>query len=274
MTPEVIAAGSCRFHPAASSTHKAIRMTRQIDKARRFHSLHLDGPLVLFNIWDPGSAKAVAEAGAQAIATGSWSVAAANGYPDGEAMPLALALDNIARIAAACDLPLTVDLERGYDDVGATVRGAIAAGAVGCNLEDGLADGMRAIEDQAARIAAARAAADAAGVPMFINARTDLFLQAAPDTHDAALVDQALQRAQAYAAAGADGVFVPGLVDASLIASLVDASPLPVNIMVLPAAPPLARLAELGVARVSHGPGPYLVAMQGLAAAAAEAGRR
>jgi 2-methylisocitrate lyase-like PEP mutase family enzyme len=250
-------------------------MTPQIDKARRLHSLHLgETPLMLFNIWDPGSAKAVADAGADAIATGSWSVAAAHGFADGEAMPLALALDNIARIAAVCDLPLTVDLERGYDDIGATIRGAISAGAVGCNLEDGLADGMRAIDDQAARIAAARAAADAAEVPMFINARTDLCLQAARDAHDTALVEQALPRARAYAAAGADGIFVPGLVDEALIAALVQASPLPVNIMVLPGAPSLARLAELGVARVSHGPGPYRTAMQALAAAAVEATRR
>jgi 2-methylisocitrate lyase-like PEP mutase family enzyme len=132
---------------------------------------------------------------------------------------------------------------------------------------------MRTVEDQAARIAAARAAADTAEVPMFINARTDLFLQAAPAAHDTTLLEQALQRARAYAAAGADGMFVPGLVDEALIARLVEASPLPVNIMVLPAAPPLARLAALGVARVSHGPGPYLAAMQALAAAATEATR-
>lgn len=246
--------------------------TAQIDRARRLHSLHLDShPLVLFNVWDAGSARAVADAGALALATGSWSVAAAHGHGDGEGLPLPLVLANIARIAAASALPLSVDLERGYDDIGETVRGAIAAGAVGCNLEDGLADGLRDAQAQAARLAAARAAAESTGVPMFINARTDVFLQAPREQHDAALVDEALRRGRAYAAAGADGLFVPGLADAALIGRLVAASPLPVNIMAMPGVPPLATLADLGVARVSHGPGPYRIAMQALADAAREA---
>lgn len=241
----------------------------QIEQARHFRSLHQPGqPLVLFNIWDAGSARAVAQAGAPALATGSWSVAAAHGLGDGERVPLALALDNVARIVAACDLPLTVDLERGYEDIGDTVRRAIAAGAVGCNLEDGLADGVRGADEQAARLAAARAAADSTGVPMFLNARTDLFLQAPRERHDAALLDAVLQRGQAYAAAGADGLFVPGLADPTLIGRLVAASPLPVNLMVVPGLPDLPALSALGVARVSHGPGPYRLAMQALTAAA------
>src|SRR5690606_15011424 len=141
----------------------------------------------------------------------------------------------------------------------------------GCNLEDGLEDGIRDIAAQAARLALARAAADAAGVRMFINARTDLFLQAPPQAHDAKLLEQAIARAHAYAAAGADGMFVPGLMDETLIDALVRASPLPVNVMVVPGLPSLARLSSLGVARVSHGPGPYLAAMRALTQAARDA---
>lgn len=253
-------------------------MSAQIDKALLFRSLHSGGrPLVLFNIWDPGSARAVADAGAAALATGSWSVAAANGYPDGEQVPLALALDNLARIVAATTLPVTVDLESGYGetaaDVGATVRGAIAAGAVGCNLEDSFpANGsLRSAAEQVQRLSQARAAAEASGVPLFVNARTDVFFQKPPEAHDAGMVEQALERARMYAGAGADGLFLPGLADEALIDTLVRASPLPVNIMAGKHTPPLARLAQLGVARVSHGPGPYLAAMRSLAEGAAKA---
>lgn len=247
-------------------------MTTLSDRAARLHALHRgEHPLVLFNIWDPGSANAVADAGATALATGSWSVAAAHGYADGEQFPLEQALANLARITATTTLPVTVDLERGYDDVGDTIRAAIAAGAVGCNLEDGLDEGIRDTAAQAARLALARAAADAAGVRMFLNARTDLFLQAPRQTHDAQLLEQAVARAHAYAAAGANGLFVPGLMDETLIGALVRASPLPVNVMVVPGLPPLERLSSLGVARVSHGPGPYLAAMRALTQAAREA---
>lgn len=250
-------------------------MSTQIDKARRFHSLHAGGqPLVLFNIWDPGSAKAVAETGASALATGSWSVAAAHGYGDGEKIPLDTALANLARIVASTALPVSVDLESGYGEtaaeVGTTVRRAIEAGAVGCNLEDSFpTDGsLRPLEAQVERIGQARRAAQASGVPFFINARTDVFFQRPADQHDKGMVAQALERARAYAQAGADGVFVPGLVDAALIGALVEDAPLPVNVMVGAGTPPLARLAGLGVARVSHGPGPYLAAMRAVADAA------
>ena len=253
-------------------------MSHQQDKAVLFTSLHVAGaPLVLFNAWDAGSARAVAEAGAQAIASGSWSVAAANGFGDGEHLPLALALDNLRRMVAAVDLPLTVDLESGYgetpDAVAATVAAALEAGAVGCNLEDSFpADGsLRPAADQAARLAAVRAAAERAGVALFVNARTDVFFQAPADAHDAAMVDAALERARAYADAGASGLFVPGVVAEALIARIAKDSPLPVNVMVMPATPPRARLAELGVARISHGPGPYRSAMQWLAQAARDA---
>jgi methylisocitrate lyase len=250
-------------------------MSTQQEKARRFQALHVPGnPLVLFNAWDAGSARAVADAGALAIATGSWSVAAANGFDDGERFPFALALDNLRRIAAAVALPVTIDLESGYGDlpadVGAAVAAALAAGAVGCNLEDSFpADGaLRDVGDQVGRLVAARKAADAAGVALYINARTDVFFQKPAAAHDMAMVDAALERARAYADAGASGLFVPGMVAENLIARIAEASPLPVNIMAMPGVPGRKRLAELGVARISHGPGPYRGAMQWLTDAA------
>jgi len=250
-------------------------VTIQNDKARLFHSLHVPGrPLVLFNAWDAGSARAVADAGAAAIATGSWSVAAANGFVDGEKLPLSSALENLRRIVAAVAQPVTVDLESGYGDapepVAATVAAALEAGAIGCNLEDSFpADGrLRDIGEQAARLAAARQAAREAGVAMFINARTDVFFQQPAQAHDMSMVDAALERARAYAEAGASGLFVPGVIAEPLIARLAQASPLPLNIMVMPGVPARARLAELGVARISHGPGPYRGAMQWLTDAA------
>jgi methylisocitrate lyase len=253
----------------------------QRDKADSFRALHATGtPLVLFNAWDAGSARAVADAGANAIATGSWSVAAANGFADGEQLSLAFALDNLRRIVAAVPaLPVTIDLESGYGDapdaVARTVAAAIEAGAIGCNLEDSFpADGsLRDIAVHAARLAAARDAADAAGLPFFINARTDVFFQRPAAAHDAAMADAALERARAYADAGASGLFVPGVVAEALIARIAEASPLPVNVMAMPGAPSRKRLAELGVARISHGPGPYRGAMQWLTEAAKAAMR-
>jgi 2-methylisocitrate lyase-like PEP mutase family enzyme len=250
-------------------------MIDRTHQAEQFRALHVPGkPLVLFNIWDVGSAKAVAAGGARAIATGSWSVANANGFGDGERLPLSLVLDNLRRIAAATDLPVTVDLESGYgatpEEVGETLRLALAAGAVGCNLEDSFpADGtLRATADQADRIRRARQAVDAAGVGFFINVRTDVFFLGRPEQHDDAMVTAAIARARVYAEAGADGLFAPGLVDLDLIAGLAAASPLPLNVMVGDGTPPLGELAQKGVARVSHGPRPYLAAMAALEAAA------
>lgn len=245
------------------------------DRARAFHALHVKGnPVVLFNIWDAGSARAVADSGARALATGSWSVAAAMGYADGQAVPLQAALDNLKRIVANVSLPVTIDLEAGYghapEVVGETVAAALAAGAIGCNLEDQVIGGVNlySIDEQARRLSAARAAAERAGIPAYLNARTDIFLKAPPEAHDQKGVDEALERAQAYAAAGASGLFVPGLVDEKWIGTVCDKSPLPVNVMWLPALPPTERLAQLGVSRISHGPGPYVQTMRALKDAA------
>jgi 2-methylisocitrate lyase-like PEP mutase family enzyme len=252
-------------------------MSTQRANAETFRSLHVAGaPLVLFNAWDAGTAKAVAAAGAQAIATSSWSVAAANGFEDGERLPLGLAIDNLSRIVQVTDLPVTVDLESGYGatagEVAHCVRRAIDAGAIGCNLEDSFPQNgsLRDAGDQAERIAHARKATGS-DTAMFINARTDVFFQKPAEAHDDSMVRAALDRGRIYAKAGADGVFVPGLVDETLIARLAKGSPLPVNIMVEAGTPSLPRLAELGVARISFGPGPYLTMMKLLGEAAREA---
>jgi 2-methylisocitrate lyase-like PEP mutase family enzyme len=253
-------------------------MVDQKTKAEQFLALHIPGkPLVLFNLWDAGSAKAVTAGGAKAIATGSWSVANANGFADGERIPFALAIDNLRRIVGATDLPVTIDLESGYGDTpeaaGGTIGLAIDAGAVGCNLEDSfLANGkLREIVDQCDRIRHGRRVADAANIRFFINARTDIFSLRSPERHDDDMVLEAIERACAYAEAGADGLFAPGLADISLIAHLVEASPLPLNIMVSDTTPSARALAEHGVARISYGPRPYLTAMKALEEAARKA---
>lgn len=247
-------------------------MSSASEKFATFAALHRPGdPVILYNIWDPGSAKAVAEGGAKALATGSASVAAANGFGDGEGLPIEVALANAARIAAAVDLPVTVDFEGGYavapEEVAANLKRLADTGAIGCNFEDQIVggDGLHAIPDQVARIRAAR---DALGAAFFINARTDIFLKAKPDTHDDAKVDQAIERAEAYADAGASGFFVPGLANLALLERVCAASPLPVNFMAFPGAPSGADVAGVGIARISHGPFPFMDAMKALTEAA------
>ncbi|MBK4214667.1 isocitrate lyase/phosphoenolpyruvate mutase family protein [Paracoccus caeni] len=234
-----------------------------------FRDLHQPGnPLVLINIWDAGSAKAVAGAGAKALATGSASVAGALGFGDGQEIPLDLLLLVIERIRAASDLPLSVDFEAGYADdpagITANAKRLEALGVAGVNLEDGIPpeNGIRPAHEHAARIAAIT---DHTGI--FVNARTDLFLQNPAETH-ADLIADALARAAAYAEAGAGCFFAPGLADPALIGALTRDCPLPVNIMASPKTPPLDALARLNVARVSHGPFPWRAAMAGLASAA------
>lgn len=243
-----------------------------MNRFAEFAALHVPGaPLVLINVWDAGSAKAVAAAGVKAIATGSASVAAANGFSDAESLPLDLAIANARRIVGAVDLPVSIDFEGGYavapDALASNVTLLAATGAIGCNFEDQVigGSGMHAPEAQAARIAAIRAAT---GPDFFINARTDLFLQAPSETHDAAKVDAAIARAHAYAAAGASGFFVPGLADLDLLARVCRESPLPVNFMAFPGAPDAAAVAAAGVARISHGPFPFRAAMRAVEDAA------
>jgi 2-methylisocitrate lyase-like PEP mutase family enzyme len=236
-----------------------------MNKFEDFAKAHVAGdPLVLFNVWDPGSAAAVAKSGARAIATGSASVAMANGYGDGEEVPLELALANAARIAAAVDLPVTVDFEGGYatdaDRLGANGRRLAETGAIGCNFEDQVvgSDELYSVADQAGRIQALR---KGVGADFFINARTDLFLKAKAEAHDSALAERAIERGIAYSEAGANGLFIPGLADLALVRRICGAVPIPVNAMHLPNGPSRSDWASAGIARVSHGPFPFM-AMQ------------
>ncbi|WP_170357813.1 isocitrate lyase/PEP mutase family protein [Ruegeria arenilitoris] len=239
-------------------------MTNQITQAEEFAALHKKGePVILYNIWDAGSAGAVRDAGAKAIATGSAPVAMAQGFGDGQKISLDAALDNARRIVAAVDLPVTLDFEGAYAEdvlsVAANVQLALQTGVIGFNFEDqivGTSD-LYDIETQEARVQAMREGCDAAGIPAFINARTDIFLKAKPDTHDNSMLDDAIARAKAYADAGASGFFAPGLKDEGLIARLCESTELPVNIIALPGTPDTTTLASLGVARVSYGPVPY-----------------
>ncbi|MFD9717793.1 isocitrate lyase/phosphoenolpyruvate mutase family protein [Streptomyces sp. NPDC059076] len=227
-------------------------MTTLLDKARLFRSWHVPGdPLILPNAWDAASARVVASAGAAAVATTSAGVAWSLGHGDGDQLSREQALGAISRITAAVDQPVTADIERGYATdpagVGETVRGVLAAGAVGINLEDTL----RPVAEQVARIAAARKAADETGVPLFINARIDT--HRLPPGGRAAWLDETLSRAGAYATAGADGIFVLSAPDTLAISTLVESIPLPVNVLACPGSPSVSELADAGVARVSAG---------------------
>jgi 2-methylisocitrate lyase-like PEP mutase family enzyme len=241
----------------------------QAEKAARFAELHVKGaPLLLYNAWDAGSAKSILDAGAKAIATSSWAVAEAHGYRDGEAIPIGLVAQIIARIAGTIDAPVTVDFEGGYSDddrvLAENVSRLLELGVIGINFEDRVVQGagLYATDRQARRIAAIRDAAGKKGVDLFINARTDLFLGQEGDP--AKSTGDALDRAKAYAAAGASGFFVPGLRHDALVGRICDGVALPVNVMVMDGVPPNDRLSELGVARISYGAIPYIRSMKAL----------
>ena len=228
------------------------------EKAERLRRLHA-GPrvLVLANAWDAASARLIAAVGFPAIATSSAGVAYALGYADGQRIPRAEMLDMVRRIAATVDVPVTADVEGGYgttpEAAAETARGVIAAGAVGMNLEDaGDGDRLLPAELHAHRVRAARQAGTAAGVPLVINARTDVF--ETPGSNAARLAE-AVRRAKLYLAAGADCVFVPFTSDRDTIARLVQEIPGPVNVLATKASPPIAELERLGVRRVSVGSG-------------------
>lgn len=230
-------------------------------KVEFFAELHVAGdPLVLFNAWDAGSAVAVGRSGAKAIATGSVSVANANGFEDGEQLPLDLAIANAQRVVAAVDLPVTVDFEGGYaaggDELARNAERLAATGAIGCNFEDQIVgtEDLYPVAEQAQRIGALRRGA---GADFFINARTDLFLKADRSTHDRALADAAIERGLTYAEAGANGYFIPALADLALVEHICRSVPLPINAMHLPGGPSRADWANAGIARVSHGPFPF-----------------
>ncbi|MGH9380150.1 MAG: isocitrate lyase/PEP mutase family protein [Thermoanaerobaculia bacterium] len=232
--------------------------TRNTD-ARLLRSYHDGRGLILANAWDAGSAAVIAEAGALAIGTTSAGVSWALGRPDGQRLTRDDMMQAVRRIVEAVDVPVTADIEGGYgpspEDVGATVEATLAAGAVGINLEDSRDVGgpLFSPDEQADRIRAARGAARSSGVPdMVINARTDVFLFAIgePDGR----LDEVRRRAQRYAEAGADCLFVPGLLDLAALESLVTTLPLPVNAMAGPGGPSVPELHAAGVQRISVGP--------------------
>jgi 2-methylisocitrate lyase-like PEP mutase family enzyme len=228
-----------------------------------FAALHVPGnPVVLYNIWDVGSAQAVIRAGAKALATGSHPVADANGWADGEQVPIDFALANAKRIVDSVEVPVTVDFESAYSidpaKAAANVARLMATGAVGCNFEDQVIDGegLHPLKEQAKRIEAIRLAV---GDQFFINARTDLYLKT--KQYDSALVDAAIERGKAFSDAGASGFFVPRLADPRQIERIVREVPLPLNVIAFPGAPDKTAWANAGVARISHGPFPHRALM-------------
>jgi 2-methylisocitrate lyase-like PEP mutase family enzyme len=239
-------------------------------KATRFRQMH-EGPeiLVLPNAWDAATARVFEAAGFQALATTSAGIAYAAGYPDGERIGRDEMLEAVRRIAAAVRVPVTADMEAGYGDgvaaAEATAQGVLAAGAIGLNLEDARGGRLLDIADQAARVRAIRRVAVEAGVPLVINARTDVYLVQAsrPETRGAAvpLFDEAVRRVNAYREAGADCLFIPGVRDAATIGSLAGAIRGPINILAVAGTPAVSELQRLGVARVSIGSGPMRAAL-------------
>jgi 2-methylisocitrate lyase-like PEP mutase family enzyme len=238
-----------------------------------FAALHVAGdPVILYNIWDVGSAHAVVAAGARALATGSHPVADANGWPDGQQVPLDFALANARRIAHSVQLPVTIDFEGAYsadpEEGAANAAKLKETGAVGCNFEDQVVggEGLHPLGLQVKRIAAMR---KALGDDFFINARTDLFLKT--DRYDDGLIDEVVERGKAFADAGASGFFVPRLSDPRQIVRVVKEVPLPLNLIAFPGAPPKSEWANAGVARISHGPFPHRELMAKLSEMARQA---
>jgi 2-methylisocitrate lyase-like PEP mutase family enzyme len=227
--------------------------------ARRLRELHAGPePLLLANVWDVASARAVAAVpGCLALATSSAACARSLGWEDGEQIPPGEMLAAVGRIAAAVELPVTADLEAGYGDAVATAREAWAAGAVGMNLEDGNGDP----DEHARRVAAVRAALP----ELVLNARTDVFLPGGSGS-----VEDAIERANAYLRAGADCAFAIGVEDGETIAQLVAEVDGPLNVLAGPTSPPVAELARMGVRRISLGSGLHRTSLAAARAAAEE----
>ena len=243
-------------------------LVAQRQRAEAFRAMHAGGPVLqIANAWNAWSARIMAAAGARAIGTTSFGVSLDNGVFDGEQLPFDVALAVAAGVAGAADVPVTVDLEAGRgatpDDVGRSVAAVIATGAVGVNIEDGVPGqpgALRDVGEQCERLGAARAAGAEAGVPIFLNARCDVFFGAAIDSDRR--VDEVLARAAAYREAGADGIFLPGLLDLGVLRTVTAAVDLPVNVMAAMGAPSPDELAEAGVRRISQG-GDAFIAVSG-----------
>lgn len=251
----------------------------QHDLAAAFRALHAAGAdpiLILPNAWDAMSARLAEAAGARAIATTSAGISWSLGFPDGQGLSRDAMIGAVRQIVAGVRVPVSADVESGYgagtaDDVAATVRGVLEAGGVGINLEDAPGRNGAVLldaEEQALRIAAARSAASAIGVDLFINARTDTYVKkVGPDADRFA---ETVRRAQLYVAAGADGIFVPGVADADTIGRLSAAVGAPFNVIGGPGVPTIPELRALGVARVSVGPGLVRSVMAHIRAASVE----
>jgi 2-methylisocitrate lyase-like PEP mutase family enzyme len=235
-------------------------------RADHLRALHQGlAPLVLPNAWDAASAGAVVAAGFPAVATSSGAIARMLGFEDGEKMDPDAAFAAVARIAAAVDVPVTADMEGGYG-LGAAefVERLLAAGAVGCNYEDTDHHGDQAMIDagtQADRLAQLKDAGRAAGVDIVLNARVDTFVRQVDSP-----VEEGVRRGRLYAAAGADCIYPIGVADEDAIARLVDGIGAPVNTLLRRGTPSIARLTELGVARISMGSGLHHLAMDGVGA--------
>jgi 2-methylisocitrate lyase-like PEP mutase family enzyme len=232
----------------------------QTGKAELFRKLH-QGPeiLVLPNAWDAASAAIMAGAGAKAVGTSSAAIAWAYGYPDGDVLPMDLVVATIAAVVkAAGEVPVTADIEGGFtddlDELARNIGRVIEAGAVGINLEDGGRDPAL----HARKVAAVRAQAEKQGAPLFINARTDVYLRGLAEGE--AAYDEAVRRAALYAQAGADGIFVPGAGDRALIGRLAAAIERPLNVMGWVGVPKASELQALGVRRLSSATNPFRVA--------------
>ncbi|MDQ5873446.1 MAG: isocitrate lyase/phosphoenolpyruvate mutase family protein [Acidobacteriota bacterium] len=225
--------------------------SKRSDTARRFRELHQEGLLVLPNAWDAGSARLIEKLGAKAIATTSAGVAWSHGYADGDLLPVPLLAETVAEIARVVGVPVSADVEGGYSSdpasVGEVVAAVIDSGAVGINIEDGTGGA----DLLCAKVEEAKRAGVRLGVDLFVNARADVYLRDLV-TADRRL-DETLARAERYRAAGADGIFVPGVTDASDIRAIASAVRLPLNVLARPGLPPAPELQALGVRRLSAG---------------------
>jgi len=245
----------------------------QVERARHFRTLHERPTLLLANVWDPIGALLLEDCGLPAVATASAAVAWSNGVDDGELLPFARMLTTVEAIANAVTIPVTADIERGYADEPAAVADNVAriidAGAVGINIEDSTGDALVTIEDQCHTLRAVRARADRSGVPLYVNARIDVWLHGRPASEDERLADT-IERARAYLDAGADGVYPIGLADRAALERLRSAIDAPINVYLSPSTPPLDELARIGIERLSVGPGLLKVALGAMRSAVAE----
>ncbi|MCM3530244.1 isocitrate lyase/phosphoenolpyruvate mutase family protein [Cytobacillus oceanisediminis] len=232
-------------------------------KAKTFHRLHQQSStFVLPNAWDVISAKMFEECGFKAIGTTSAGIAASLGYLDGQSIPLNKMVETIENIAKSVNVPVSADIEAGYgqtvEEVLETVKAVAAAGAIGINLEDGTGDPNRPIFDitsQVEKITAIKELSESRNMPLFINARTDLYWLNIGDS--STRLQEAIKRAKAYQDAGADCIFIPGLTDRKIIKKIREEVSCPINLLVDPDMPSLSELSDIGIERLSCGSVPF-----------------